>query len=107
MSDFDNFRINKTGIKYSFTLIFYDKHVENTYAKHKIVLISFETQCNDSTFVDKLFKYTCLNHEDLKNMLQKIISKLLLQNSNVSAFVDKIMIEIGNELISPYYIEKL
>ena len=40
-------------------------------------------------------------------MLQKIISKLLLQNSNVSAFVDKIMIEIGNELISPYYIEKL
>ena len=58
-------------------MICYDKHFENTQAKRTTELISFKTQCNDSDFVDKLFK-SVLNHGDLKNMLQKVISKLLL-----------------------------
>jgi hypothetical protein len=41
---------------YNFKIIFYDKHFENIQAKHTIKLISFEIQCSDSTFVDKLFK---------------------------------------------------
>jgi hypothetical protein len=34
----------------------YGKHFEITQVKHTTELISFQTQCNDSTFVDKLFK---------------------------------------------------
>jgi hypothetical protein len=41
---------------YNFKIIFYEKHFENTQVKHTTKLISFQTQCNDSTFVDKLFK---------------------------------------------------
>jgi hypothetical protein len=63
---------------YNFKIIFYDKHFENIQAKHTTELISFEIQCFNSTFVDKLFLSLCLNHGDLKNMLQKVISKLLL-----------------------------
>ena len=33
-----------------------EKHFQNTQAKHTTKLISFQTQCNDSTFIDKLFK---------------------------------------------------
>ena len=77
MCDFGNFCVNKTEINvvllYNFKLIFYDKHFENTQVQHTTELISFETQCNDSTFVDKLSQ-----SGDLKNMLQKYISKLLL-----------------------------
>ena len=40
----------------NFKIIFYEKHFENTQVKHKTKLNSFQTQCNDSTFVDKLFK---------------------------------------------------
>ena len=40
---------------YNFKIIFYDKHFENIQAKHTTELISFEIQCFDSTFVDKLF----------------------------------------------------
>jgi hypothetical protein len=40
---------------YNFKIIFYDKHFENIQAKHATELISFEIQCFDSTFVDKLF----------------------------------------------------
>jgi hypothetical protein len=36
--------------------MFYDKHFENIQAKHTTELISFEIQCFDRTFVDKLFK---------------------------------------------------
>ena len=38
----------------------------------------------------------CLNHGDLKNMLQNVISK----TTYLSAFGDKIIIEIGHELTS-------
>jgi hypothetical protein len=41
---------------YNFKIIFYDKHFQNIQAKHATELISFEIQCFDSTFVDKLFK---------------------------------------------------
>jgi hypothetical protein len=41
---------------YNFKIIFYEKHFENTQVKHTTKLISFQTQCNDSTFVDKFFK---------------------------------------------------
>jgi hypothetical protein len=34
----------------------YDKHFENIQAKHTTELISFEIQCFDRIFVDKLFK---------------------------------------------------
>ena len=54
---------------YNFKIIFYDKHFENIQAKHTTELISFEIQSFDRIFVDKLFK------SDLKNMLQKVISK--------------------------------
>ena len=40
---------------YNFKIIFYDKYFENIQAKHATELISFEIQCFDSTFVDKLF----------------------------------------------------
>jgi hypothetical protein len=37
---------------YNFKIIFYDKHFEIiTQVKHTTELISFKTQCNDSTFV--------------------------------------------------------
>ena len=36
------------------------KNFENILAKHSTELISFEIQCFDSTFVDKLFKYVFL-----------------------------------------------
>jgi hypothetical protein len=60
---------------YNFKINFYDKHFEITQVKHTTELISFKTQCNDSTFIDKVFE--CLNHGGLKNMLQNVISKLL------------------------------
>ena len=41
---------------YNFKIIFGDKNVENTLVKPKAELISVETPCNDSTFVDNLFK---------------------------------------------------
>ena len=41
---------------YNFKIIFYEKHFENTQVKHTTKLISFQTQCNNSTFVDKFFK---------------------------------------------------
>jgi len=41
---------------YNFKIIFYGKHFENIQVKLTTKLISFQTQCNDSTFVDKLFK---------------------------------------------------
>jgi hypothetical protein len=41
---------------YNFKIIFYGKHFENTQVKLTTKLISFQTQCDDSTFVDKLFK---------------------------------------------------
>ena len=41
---------------YNFKIIFYDKHFEITQVKHTTELISFKTQCNDSTFVDKVFE---------------------------------------------------
>jgi hypothetical protein len=44
------------SLLYNFKIIFYDKHIENIQAKHSTELISFEIQCFDSTFVDKLFK---------------------------------------------------
>ena len=40
---------------YNFKIIVYDKHFENIQAEHATELISFEIQCFDSTFVDKLF----------------------------------------------------
>jgi hypothetical protein len=43
-------------LKSIFKIIFYDKHFENIQAKHTTELISFEIQCFDMTFVDKLFK---------------------------------------------------
>ena len=52
--------------------MFYDIYFENTQVKHKTKLISLQTQCNVSTFVDKLLSL-CLNHVDLINMLQKVI----------------------------------
>jgi hypothetical protein len=58
--DFDIFYSIKTEfyvvLLYNFKIIFYDKHFENIEAKHATELISFEIQCFDSTFVDKLFK---------------------------------------------------
>jgi hypothetical protein len=45
-----------TFFLYNFKIIFYDKHFENIQAKHATELISFEIQCFDNTFVDKLFK---------------------------------------------------
>jgi hypothetical protein len=61
MSDSVNFCVyNKSEFNvvllYNFKIIFYGKHSVNTQDKHTTKLISFETQCNDSTFVDKLFK---------------------------------------------------
>jgi len=41
---------------YNFKIIFYHKHFEITQVKHTTELISFQTQCNDSTFADRLFK---------------------------------------------------
>ena len=41
---------------YNFKITFYDKHFEITQVKHTTELISFKTQCNDSTFVDKVFE---------------------------------------------------
>ena len=41
---------------YNFKIIFYDKHFENIQAKHTTELISFEIQCFERTFVDRLFK---------------------------------------------------
>ena len=41
---------------YNFKIIFYDKHFEITQVKHTTELISFKTQCNDSTFVDKVLE---------------------------------------------------
>ena len=41
---------------FNFKIMFYDIYFENTQVKHKTELISFETQCNVSTFVDTLFK---------------------------------------------------
>jgi hypothetical protein len=60
------------------SIIFYDKHFENIQAKHTTKLISFEIQCFDTTFVDKLFKSVFKSWRFEKNMLQKVISKLLL-----------------------------
>ena len=80
--DFDNFYINKNRIfvvlLYNFKIIFYDKHFENIQAKHTTELFSFEIQCFDRTFVDKLFKSVFKSWQFEKNMLQKVISKLLL-----------------------------
>ena len=42
-------------LHYNFKIIFYDKQFENIQTKHTTELISFELQCFDSTFVDKLF----------------------------------------------------
>jgi len=61
MSDFENFYINKFRIEcvvllYNFKIIFYEKRFENRQGKHKTKLISFQTQCNVSTFKEKLFK---------------------------------------------------
>jgi hypothetical protein len=44
---------------YNFKIIFYDKHFENIQAKHTTELISFEIQCFDRTFVDKIKQITC------------------------------------------------
>jgi hypothetical protein len=41
---------------YNLKIIFYDKHFDNIQAKHTTELISFEIQCFDRTFVDRLFK---------------------------------------------------
>jgi len=81
MSDFDHFCFNKTEFNvvllHNFKIMFYDKHFENTQVKHNIWLVSFETQCNDSNIVDKLFKSAFISWR-LKKMLQKVISKVLL-----------------------------
>ena len=43
-------------VKQQFPKAFDDKHFENIQAEHATELISFEIQCFDSIFVDKLFK---------------------------------------------------
>jgi hypothetical protein len=45
-----------SSFSYTHHLTVYEKHFENTHVKHTTKLISFQTQCNYSTFVDKLFK---------------------------------------------------
>jgi hypothetical protein len=40
-------------------------------------------------------------------VLQNVISKIILRTSHLSAFVEKIIIEIGYELTSKQYFEKL
>jgi hypothetical protein len=50
----------------------------------------------------------CLNRGDLKKkVLQNVISKIILRTSHLSVFVGKIIIEIGYELTSKQYFEKL
>jgi len=41
---------------YTFKIIIYDKHFEITQVKPTPELICFETQCNDSTFIDNEFE---------------------------------------------------
>jgi hypothetical protein len=43
----------------------------------------------------------------MKYVLQNVISKIILQTSHLSVFVGKIIIEIGYELTSKQYFEKL
>jgi hypothetical protein len=52
-----------------------DKHFEKTQVKHKTKFILSETKYNDSTLIDKLLSL-CVNHDDLKYMLQKIVWNL-------------------------------
>ena len=52
----------------------------------------FETRCNNSTFADRLFKSVFKSWQFEK--------KRLLYTTYLSAFVDKIIIEIGNALTS-------
>jgi hypothetical protein len=62
--------------------------------------IFFYAKCNNSTTLT-YYLSLCLNHGDLKSMLQKVISKLLsYKTTYLSTFVDKIIIEIGHELTS-------
>ena len=61
MSDLNNIYISiKTKFNvvllYNFRIIFCDKHFEYAQDKHTTESISFQTQCFDSTFVDKLLK---------------------------------------------------
>jgi hypothetical protein len=49
----------------------------------------------------------CLNRGDLKkNVLQNVISKIILRTSHLSVFVGKIIIEIGYELTSKQYLKR-
>ena len=61
---------------YNFKIIFYEKHFENTQAKHTTKLISFQTQCNDSTCVDKLFKSVFKSCRFVKKLLKNYYYKL-------------------------------
>ena len=64
---------------YNFKIIFYDKHFENIQAKHTTELISFEIQCFDSTFVDKLFKSVFKSWR-----FEKHASKSYLKNTTIN-----------------------
>jgi len=89
-------------IKCSSTLIsiqFQTLSSENTQVKHIIELISNKCKNIDDTFVDKII-CLCLNHEDLKNMLLKIILLCLCS-------LKKIYIKILHQLTSGSVLEKL
>ena len=81
---------------YNFKIIFYDKHFE----KHATELISFKIQCFDSNFVDKLFKSVFKSWRFEKHATKSYfkINTINCKCTYLSAFVDKIIIEIGHEL---------
>ena len=84
---------------YNFKIIFYEKHFENTQVKYTTKLISFQTQCNDSTFVDKLFK-SVFKSCRFDKYASKSYFKITTINSYISAFVNQMIIEIGLGLSS-------
>ena len=82
MSDFDHFCINakqyNVFLLYNFEIIFYDKHFEKTQVKHNCIHFFFSKQNAMIVLLLTYYLSLCLNHGDLTNMLQKVISKLIL-----------------------------
>ena len=66
---------------YNLKIIFYEKHFENTQVKPTTKLISFQTQCNDSTFVDKLVKSVFKSCR-----FDKYVSKSYLKITTINSF---------------------
>jgi hypothetical protein len=81
MSDFDTLWINNTYLNvillYNFKIIFNVKHFKNTQVKHNWIPFFFSKQNAMIDFADRLFK-SVSNHGNLKNILQNVISNLLV-----------------------------